>query len=79
MKSIQQVTTGKWLVSMKIGVSEVVVCLLISDWCISLFEQDFIWAQRLLGAFGIFEVPNEPGLRDSSFDEVSLDRGIGRL
>ena len=51
--------------------SKVVVGLFISDRRFLLLEEDLIWAQRLLGSFGVLDVANDASQCDSPFGGIS--------
>ena len=73
MQCSQEIATRQLLVGGKFGVSVVVVSLFISDWCVGLLEENFIWTERLLGALDIRNVSDQTRLRDSSFGDVSFN------
>lgn len=78
MDCTQQITTGQLLISGEICMGIIVICLLISNWSIGLFEKNFIWAQSLLGPFDVCNIPNDSSLSDPPFDTINLMLCIGK-
>ena len=43
----------------------IIVCLLVSDWCVLLFEEDLVWSQWLFRSFVICDIVDKTTRRDS--------------